>query len=115
MVKSVGTSSHSGLRDWLIQRVTAVVMAVYCIFFVAVLLLQPSLDYISWKALFAHQWMRLATLIFLLSLFYHAWIGVHDIFIDYVQPAGIRATLGAAAILALAFYALWSINILWGA
>jgi succinate dehydrogenase / fumarate reductase, membrane anchor subunit len=115
MVKRIVVGAHYGLRDWLAQRITAVIMALYSIFIVVALLLQPTLDYVSWKALFANQWTRFATLIFLLSLFFHAWLGMRDIFMDYVHPVAVRLTLEIAVILALAFYTIWSIHILWGA
>ena len=115
MVKKIVVGAHYGLRDWLAQRVTAVIMAVYIIPFALVLLAQPAGDYASWKALFASQWMRLATLLFLLSLYYHAWIGVRDILMDYVQPTGIRLAAQILVILALMGCSVWSAQILWSA
>ena len=113
MVKKIVVGAHYGLRDWLAQRVTAVIIAVYIILFALVLLAQPAQDYASWKALFSSQWMRLATLLFLLSLYYHAWIGVRDILMDYVHPTGIRLTAQVLVILALVGCTLWSAQILW--
>ncbi|MGH8711892.1 MAG: succinate dehydrogenase, hydrophobic membrane anchor protein [Burkholderiales bacterium] len=107
--------AHNGLRDWLIQRVSAVVMVVYTLLVIAILLAQSPLQYDEWKTLFSHQWMRLASLLFLLSLFIHAWIGMHDILIDYIHATNIRLGLQAAVIIALAVYTAWSIRILWSA
>jgi len=115
MVKRIVVGAHYGLRDWLAQRVTAVIMAVYLFFFAIALVTQPALDYASWKALFASQWMRLATLLFLLALNYHAWIGVRDIFMDYIHPTGIRLTAQIVVILALLACSIWSAQILWSA
>jgi succinate dehydrogenase / fumarate reductase membrane anchor subunit len=113
MVKKVVVGAHYGLRDWLAQRVTAAVMALYVLLFVVLLLAQPAPDHAAWKALFANQWMRLATLLFLLSLYYHAWIGVRDILMDYVHQAGIRLLLQVLVILALVLCMVWSAQILW--
>jgi succinate dehydrogenase / fumarate reductase membrane anchor subunit len=113
MVKKVVVGAHYGLRDWLAQRVTAAVMALYVLLFVALLVAQPALDHEAWKALFANQWMRLATLLFLLSLYYHAWIGVRDILMDYVHPTGARLLLQVLVILALVLFTVWSAQILW--
>src|SRR4030067_3006885 len=88
MVNRVIVGAHYGLRDWLIQRITAVVMAVYSLALAGYLLLQPNLNYDVWTELFSGQLMRTFTLLFLLSLFYHAWIGIRDIVMDYVKPAG---------------------------
>ena len=95
MVKRVVVGAHYGLRDWLAQRVTAVIMAVYTR---ASLLRRARwrsrLDYAAWKALFAQGWMRVATLLFVVSLAWHAWVGMRDILMDYVKPDG--AAPGAA-------------------
>ena len=61
----------------------------------------------------SQQWMRLASLLFLLALFWHAWIGLRDIFMDYVKPAGLRLALLVGVVLLLVGYALWSVQILW--
>ena len=114
MVKRIVVGAHYGLRDWLVQRVSAVVMVVYTLLVIAILLAQSPLQYAEWKALFSEQWMRLASLLFLLSLYIHAWVGVHDILIDYVHATGIRLGLQVAVILALVVYTAWSVQILWG-
>ena len=115
MVKRIVIGAHDGLRDWLVQRVSAVVMVVYTLLMIVILLAQSPLQYAEWKTLFSQQWMRLASLLFLLSLFIHAWIGVHDILMDYVHATGIRLGLQIAVIVALVVYTAWSIRILWGA
>ena len=107
--------SYADLRDFLAQRITAVVMAIYTVLFVALLLARVPASQEDWQALFAPQWMRLATLLFFLSLFWHAWIGMRDIFMDYVKPTGVRLACHVAAILVLIAYAGWAIQILWSA
>ena len=114
MVNRVVVGAHYGLRDWLIQRVTAVVMAVYSMALVGYLLWQPYLDYGVWTGLFSSLAVRTFTLLFLLSLFWHAWIGVRDIVMDYVKPAGVRLVIHTLVILAMIVYAIWSVQILWG-
>ena len=95
------------------QRVTAVVMVVYILLLMVVFMVSPPSDYGSWKALFSNQWMRAATLLFLLSLFMHAWIGVRDILMDYVRPTGLRLALQIVVVLALMFYGVWAEQVLW--
>jgi succinate dehydrogenase / fumarate reductase membrane anchor subunit len=114
MVNRIVTGAHYGLRDWLVQRVTAVVMVVYAVIMVGYLLLQPSFGYDTWAELFSSNVIRTFSLLFFLSLFYHAWIGVRDIVMDYVKPAGIRLTIHVLVILALVLYLIWSVQILWG-
>lgn len=114
MVNRIVTGAHYGLRDWLAQRVTAAVMAVYVLVVASYLLMQPSLGYDTWIELFSGNPMRSFSLLFLLSLFYHAWIGVRDIVMDYVKPASVRLLIHVLVILALVLYAIWSVQILWG-
>ncbi|MDZ4201883.1 MAG: succinate dehydrogenase, hydrophobic membrane anchor protein [Gallionella sp.] len=114
MVTRVVVGAHYGLRDWLMQRVTAGIMVVYSVALVYYLLWQPHIDYDNWTALFSSSLMRTFTLLFLLSVFYHAWVGVRDIVMDYVSVAGLRLTIYIAVILVLALYAIWSVQILWG-
>ena len=110
----VVTGAHYGLRDWLIQRITALLMALYCVALAGYLLMQPYLDYDAWTALFSSQTVRAFSLLFLLSLFYHAWVGVRDIVMDYIKPASVRLVIHVLVIVALLLYAIWSVEILWG-
>lgn len=114
MVNRVVTGAHYGLRDWLMQRVTAVMLAVYALFIAGYLLLHPGLDYDTWIWLFSSNLMRSFTLLVLLALFFHAWVGVRDIVMDYVKLAGVRLVMHVAVILTLMMYAIWSVQILWG-
>ncbi|HKX57125.1 MAG TPA: succinate dehydrogenase, hydrophobic membrane anchor protein [Xanthomonadales bacterium] len=109
----VVTGAHYGLRDWLAQRVTAAVMAIYTLMLAAVLLVSPPQDYASFKTLFGNQWMRVGSFLFLLSLFWHTWVGMRNILMDYVHAASARLTLEILVILSLLFYAAWSVEILW--
>lgn len=114
MVNRTVVGAHYGLRDWLIQRITAVVMAAGSILLAGVLLLNPHMGYDGWTALFSSGAVRTFALLFLLSLYYHAWVGVRDIVMDYVKPAGVRFVIHVLVILALILYAIWSVQILWG-
>jgi succinate dehydrogenase / fumarate reductase, membrane anchor subunit len=107
------TGAHYGLRDWLAQRITAVIMAVYTVIAVCVLLSGHPITYAVWKDLFAQGWMRVATLLFMASLAWHAWVGVRDILMDYIKPAGLRLALEVLVLLTIAAYVGWTIQILW--
>jgi succinate dehydrogenase / fumarate reductase membrane anchor subunit len=112
-VKRLVVGAHYGLRDWLAQRISAVLMAVYTLILLVVLLKSPPLTYAAWKDLFAQGWMRVATLLFAASLAWHAWVGVRDILMDYVKPDGLRLTLQVLVLLLIASYVGWAIQILW--
>ena len=105
--------AHYGLRDWLAQRISAVIMAVYTLLLVVVFLKSTPLTYAAWKDLFAQGWMRVATLLFAASLAWHAWVGVRDILMDYVKPDGLRLALQVVTLLTLAVYVGWAVQILW--
>jgi succinate dehydrogenase / fumarate reductase, membrane anchor subunit len=107
------TGAHYGLRDWLAQRITAVIMAVYSVIALIVLLSGVPLTYAVWKDLFSQGWMRVATLLFMASLAWHAWVGVRDILMDYIKPAGLRLALEVLVLLTIAAYIGWTIQILW--
>ena len=114
MVRREVVGAHYGLRDWLAQRVTAVVMLVYTLLFVIALLGLPRFDFTHWQAMWSAPWMRYATLLFMASLLYHAWVGMRNIFMDYVKPTGLRLLLHVLVIFALLVYGAWTVQILWG-
>ena len=111
--KRIVVGAHYGLKDWLAQRVTAVVLAAYTVVLLATLMFVPELNYGTWAGLFASPWMKVLTLLALLALVWHAWIGVRDIYMDYIKPTGWRLFLQVATIVALAAYAWWAVIILW--
>jgi succinate dehydrogenase / fumarate reductase membrane anchor subunit len=116
VVSRVLVGAHYGLKDWLAQRVTAVAMLAYTLVFALVFLLalgRGPLTYATWKALFAQGWMRAATFVFVASVLIHAWIGMRNIFMDYVHHTGLRLALQIATILWLVACAGWAMQILW--
>jgi succinate dehydrogenase / fumarate reductase membrane anchor subunit len=108
------TVAHYGWRDWLVQRVTAVVMLVYTLFLLAVIVSLPRLDYDHWRALWEFAVMRYAAIFFVVSVLLHAWIGVRNILMDYVKDTGLRLVLYVLVILTLIAYGVWAWQILWG-
>ena len=106
--------AHYGLRDWLSQRVTAVVITLYTILVLGIVLWNGGLDYATWKAVFASAAFRVATFLFMASLLWHAWVGVRNILMDYAKPDGVRLTLEIVVICVLVAYGGWTIAILWG-
>lgn len=113
MVSRVVVGAHYGLRDWLAQRISAVLMAVYTAILAVVLLTGSPITYGVWKDLFAQGWMRVATLLFAVSLAWHAWVGVRDVLMDYVKPDGLRLALQVTVLLAIAACLGWTVQILW--
>ena len=106
--------AHYGTGDWLLQRLTAVVMAGYTVFVFLALILHRPLNYPAWKSVFSEMWFQVGTMLFVASLLYHAWVGMRDILMDYIKPTSIRLTAQFAVAFVLLFYLVWTAGILWG-
>jgi len=113
VVKRTVVGAHYGLRDWMLQRVTGAIIGVYAVFLLVVLLLQPALDFITWRSLFVHTWIRVPTFVCLLAVYFHAWVGVRDVLMDYVKPTTLRLCLMVTVVVALVAYTVWTVQILW--
>ena len=113
MVSRTVVGAHYGLRSWVVQRVTAAIVAGYTVYLLIVLAMQPQLDFISWRSVFTHTWMRVPTFVCLLAVYAHAWVGVRDILMDYVKPTTLRLALLALVAVALLAYSAWTVQILW--
>lgn len=121
MVTSVTSFGRSGLYDWLIQRVGAVVMAAYVVFITAYIAANPELTYEQWHDLFNQLWVRVFSLAALFSFISHAWIGLWCVLTDYLTE---RLMGGKATVLRIfgqvvlggvsLTYLVWGIEILWG-
>jgi succinate dehydrogenase / fumarate reductase membrane anchor subunit len=111
--KRIVTGAHYGTRDWLAQRFTAVILVLYTLYLLFAVLSVPTLNYDSWYRLFLSPFMKVATLLALVSLVYHAWVGIRDVFMDYVGQTWLRLLLEIATIVLLVGYVAWAVIILW--
>jgi succinate dehydrogenase / fumarate reductase membrane anchor subunit len=106
--------AHYGVRDWLAQRVTAVLMALFTLVVLArVLFTKGTIGYDKWAGLFAGQGMKMLTFATIVALLYHVWVGMRDVLMDYIQPVGIRLALQIFVIVYLVGCAGWAIQVLW--
>ncbi|KAF0101049.1 MAG: succinate dehydrogenase hydrophobic membrane anchor protein [bacterium] len=105
--------AHRGLDMWLLQRASALYMAGFLVAFLVLLLAAGPMGYETWRGLFAPMYMKVGGLLFVTALLVHAWIGLREIFIDYVHCLVLRLGLYLAfGILYLGCLA-WSVDILW--
>lgn len=110
--------AHYGMKDFLVQRITAIILAVYTLVLFVGVLVMPGFTYENWKTLFTFTVFMLpvgqvlATLAFL-ALAWHAWIGVRDIWMDYVRPVGIRLFLQVMTVLWLIASIVYFAQIIW--
>jgi succinate dehydrogenase / fumarate reductase membrane anchor subunit len=105
--------AHYGLVDWLAQRVTAVLMALFTIAILVQVLMPGELDYVRWSGIFAHQWMKMLTFVTIVALLWHAWVGLRDVAMDYVKQVGARLVLQVVVIVWLVACAGWALQVLW--
>ena len=112
--KRVVVGAHYGLRDWLSQRVTAILMALFTLALLAqVIFSKGPIGYDKCAGIFSAQWMKVLTFSVIISLAWHAWVGLREIVMDYVHPVGLRLVLQVAGIVWLVGCAGWGIQVLW--
>jgi succinate dehydrogenase / fumarate reductase membrane anchor subunit len=114
VVRREVVGAHYGLKDWVAQRMTAVLMAVYTLLWLVIALVHGGIDEALWRMLFANEAFRVATLLFGLALLWHAWIGMRDIWMDYIKPTALRFSLEVLTVVVLVGYAAWLVEVLWG-
>ena len=107
------TSKYPGMRQWLMQRLSATVMALYVVVLLVRLLWLAPADYLTWQAFFAPMWWRLVTMLFFALMLLHAWIGVRDVLRDYVANLRVRAVMQLLVDAALLLNVAWMSLILW--
>ena len=110
--KRLVVGAHYGLTGFIGQRVTSIVLTLW-ILLVGVSVLFGPLSYDTWAALFAPLWMKIVTLIAIFSMLYHVWIGMRNIWMDYIQPVWVRLSLETVTVLWLIACGVWSVQILW--
>lgn len=116
MVKRYLTGAGYGLGSWLHQRVTAVIMlfsAIVFFVFVAYIALHVNSGISSWQSVFQSLFVKIFVQIFFMALILHAWVGIRDLWMDYVSCSAIRLTLYVLTILWLLGSLIYSIKILW--
>jgi succinate dehydrogenase / fumarate reductase, membrane anchor subunit len=111
--KRLVVGASYGLRDWLAQRISALLMALFTVVLLVQVLMPGEMGYDKWAGIFAAQWMKFLTFSVIVALAWHAWVGVRDIWMDYVKPVGIRLALHVFTIVWLVGCAGWAIQVLW--
>ena len=112
--KRIAVGAHYGIRDWLAQRVTAVLMVLFTLLVLArIIFSKGPIGYDLWAGIFSPQWMRALTFTVIISLLYHVWVGMRNVFMDYIKPATLRLCLQMFTIVWLVACAGWGIQVLW--
>lgn len=112
--KRLVVGAHYGGRDWVVQRVTGVLMAAFTFaLLLQVIFSKGAISYDTWSGIFSAQWMKLLTFTTAVALVWHVWVGVRDIWMDYVQAAGLRLVLHVLTLVWLAACLGWVMQVLW--
>jgi succinate dehydrogenase / fumarate reductase membrane anchor subunit len=111
--KRLVVGAHYGFADWLAQRVTGGAMALFTLAVGAQVLFGGPMGYDRWAGIFSAQWMKVLTFVVIVSLAWHAWVGMRDIWMDYVKPVWIRLSLHLVTIVWLVGCAGWAVQVLW--
>lgn len=114
MVTNITSLTGNGLKDWLIQRVTAVYFAVYSIFVFVFLFSHPNIGFEQWHSLFSNMLFQIATVIGMIALSLHAWVGIWTVTTDYMKCTAIRLSVQLLVVLWLLSQFIWSLMIVWG-
>jgi succinate dehydrogenase / fumarate reductase, membrane anchor subunit len=112
--KRVVVGAHYGLRDWLSQRITAALMALFTLLVLLQLLFSSGpIAYENWAGIFSSQWMKVITFSVIIALAYHVWVGMRDIWMDYIKAVWLRLSLQVFTMVWLVGCAGWAIQVLW--
>ena len=120
MVTYVTSLTRSGLADFVVQRVTAVIMGLYTLCVVGFFYVTSDVDYTALRGYFGSFGMQTFTTLTVLSAAAHAWIGLWTVGTDYLRPhyvgrhaAAIRLTYQAGVLALLFFFVVWSLQLFW--
>ncbi len=105
----------TGLRAWLIQRFSAIYLALFSLYLIIHFSFFPSESHQAWLAWLRHPLISLAWGLFFIALLLHAWVGLRDVILDYVRPLLARAILLALVVAGLLICGLWATRLLYGA
>ncbi len=111
--KRLVVGAHYGLKDWLAQRITAVLMALFTVVLLVQVIVGPKMSYYKWSGIFASQWMKFLTFIVIVSMLMHVWVGMRDIWMDYIKPVWLRLSAQVLTIVWLVGCAGWAVQVLW--
>ena len=101
-----------GLRAWLIQRVTAVYLALFTLYLLGLFLLSPPLGHARWSAWTGSPLVAIGLALYVIAMLLHAWVGMRDVLIDYVHPVGLRLALLGVMAFSLLGCGLWALRAL---
>jgi succinate dehydrogenase / fumarate reductase membrane anchor subunit len=102
----------SGLRAWVVQRISAIYLALFTLIVAVAFVIAPPVSDTQWRAVVAQPLVQMAAGLYVLTLAAHAWVGLRDVIMDYLKPAGMRLAALSIVALILGASALWALRTL---
>ncbi|ADE13887.1 succinate dehydrogenase, hydrophobic membrane anchor protein [Nitrosococcus halophilus Nc 4] len=102
----------TGLRAWLVQRVTAVFMLVVLLLFFIRLVQDPFESYEEWQRWVGEPLISVLVTLFFGALLLHAWVGLRDVILDYVHSTPLRLFAHSLVVIGYSGIAFWIVRIL---
>ena len=115
MVSNVYALGRNGVHDWLLLRASAIILTLYILYILGFVVLAQELTFDVWHGFFSSSITKVFTLLALLSILIHAWIGMWQVLTDYVKPVAVRLVLQLAIVVTLVVYLLYGTIVVWGA
>ncbi|MDR3431724.1 MAG: succinate dehydrogenase membrane anchor subunit [Rouxiella aceris] len=115
MVNNVSALGRNGVHDWLLLRAAAIVITLYILYIIGFVAMAQEINFEVWHGFFASSITKVFTLLTLLSILVHAWIGMWQVLTDYVKPLAVRLVLQLAIVVTLVVYLLYGTLVVWGA
>ncbi|RQW64134.1 succinate dehydrogenase, hydrophobic membrane anchor protein [Vibrio viridaestus] len=115
MVKSISSVGRNGVHDFILIRATAIIMTLFTLYMVSFVAFTDNIDYQIWSSFFGSTFTKVFTMITLVCILIHGWIGLWQVLTDYVKCAKLRAGLQLVVIAALLAYFFTGLFVLWGA
>jgi succinate dehydrogenase / fumarate reductase, membrane anchor subunit len=106
------TRRAHGVRAWLVQRVSAVYLALFTLYAALHLIAGTAASYAEWSAWLARPAVSLGWAVFFVALLAHSWVGIRDVIMDYVKPVGARLALLSLLGVALLGFGFWALQTL---
>lgn len=114
MVNNVSTVGRNGVHDFLLVRGTAIIMTLYTLYLVCFFAFSGQITYQSWVMFFDGTFTKVFTMLALVSVLIHAWIGLWQVLTDYVKCTKLRGGLQLIVVAVLFGYVFSGLFILWG-
>lgn len=115
MVNNASSLGRNGVHDWLLLRAAAIILTLYIFYILGFIVLADNLNYDVWRGFFASTLTKVSTMLALLSILVHGWIGMWQVLTDYIKCLSLRLILQLLVVVVLLVYAIYGAVIVWGA